>query len=105
MRNLIVGLLALTACGTAAPPAAPPAASPPEATAPLGRPASVEVPMGGKRFEPAVSSAQIPEGAWYCDMGTVHYARMHEGDGECPVCGMALVQAGEKVGADGKSDH
>lgn len=54
---------------------------------------AVEVPDEGKEFDPSVSADQVPEGAWHCDMnGEVHYAAMEEGDGECPVCGMDLVQ-------------
>ena len=54
----------------------------------------VVVPKEGKVFEPAVQKAQIPDGAWYCDMNTVHYARMDKGDGKCPECGMMLKQMG-----------
>lgn len=52
----------------------------------------VEVAPEGTKFDPPVEVAQIPVGAWYCDMGTVHYARMDQGDGKCPICGMNLVQ-------------
>ena len=50
----------------------------------------VEVPKAGKKFDPPVSKDKIPAGAWYCDMGTVHYARMDKGDGTCPLCHMKL---------------
>lgn len=52
--------------------------------------AVVEVPEEGKEFDPPVEVAQVPAGAYYCDMGTAHYARMHEGDGTCPLCHMKL---------------
>lgn len=52
----------------------------------------VEVTAEGTTFDPPVEVAQLPDGAWYCDMGTVHYARMDEGDGRCPTCDMDLVQ-------------
>ena len=53
----------------------------------------VEVAENGTRFDPPVSSARIPDGAWMCDMkGEVHYAAKHQGDGKCPVCSMTLVQ-------------
>ena len=52
--------------------------------------AEVEVPAEGRTFDPPVAIAQIPPGAWYCDMGTAHYARQNQGDGVCPVCSMAL---------------
>lgn len=46
----------------------------------------------GQKLDPAVSKAQIPAGAWFCDMGTVHFARADRGDGTCPVCHMKLVE-------------
>ena len=52
----------------------------------------VEVTAEGNEFDPPVSVEQMPEGAWYCDMGTVHYASMEHGDGACPICGMTLAQ-------------
>lgn len=52
----------------------------------------VSVTREGSEFEPPISKQRIPAGAWYCDMGTVHYARTAEGDGQCPSCGMTLVQ-------------
>ncbi len=48
----------------------------------------------GKVFDPPVKAEVIPEGAWFCDMGTVHYARPDKGDGRCPVCGMFLREKG-----------
>lgn len=51
----------------------------------------VEVSVEGGEFAPPVMAAQIPDGAWYCDMGTVHYARGEEGDGICPLCNMRLT--------------
>lgn len=39
---------------------------------------------------------QIPEGAWYCDMGTVEWASSERHD-SCPLCGMDLVRAGGTV--------
>ena len=56
----------------------------------------VDVPEGGKKFEPPVSPDRIPEGAWYCPMGDVHWAQPTEGEGECPVCGMNLKEKGHK---------
>jgi hypothetical protein len=53
---------------------------------------TVEVAADGTKFEPPIKAEQLPEGAWYCDMGTVHYARMEKGDGKCEVCGMKLKQ-------------
>lgn len=50
----------------------------------------VEVAPEGSRFNPPVRVTQLPPGTWYCDLGTVHYARPDQGDGQCPVCGLAL---------------
>lgn len=52
----------------------------------------VTVPDEGKKFDPPIKPEQLPSGAWYCDMGTVHYARMTEGDKKCPECQMNLKQ-------------
>lgn len=52
--------------------------------------APVEVPADGKEFKPPVCAEQLPSGAWYCDMGTVHWAQMKEGAHTCPICKMDL---------------
>ncbi len=52
---------------------------------------TVEVSAEGNEFDPPVQVAQLPSDVWYCDMGTVHYARAEEGDGVCPLCEMKLV--------------
>lgn len=53
----------------------------------------VEVAAAGTKFEPAVQAEQLPAGAWYCDMGTVHWAGTDKpDDGKCPECGMELKQ-------------
>ncbi|MFW6053839.1 MAG: hypothetical protein ACOC9J_03410, partial [Persicimonas sp.] len=68
----------------------------------------VDVPEDGKKFDPPVEKAQIPDGAWFCDMGTVHYAQMKEGDGTCPECGMKLKQmaaGGEEEDPHAGHDH
>lgn len=55
--------------------------------------AKVEVSAEGQKFDPAIKPEQLPDGAWYCDMGTVHWAAMNNpADGKCPECGMALKQ-------------
>jgi glucose/arabinose dehydrogenase len=68
----------------AAMPAAPAAEKAPEAAG------KVEVAAAGTNFDPPVQKAQIPDGAYYCDMGTVHFARMDKGDETCPRCKMKL---------------
>jgi YHS domain-containing protein len=50
----------------------------------------VEVSADGSRYEPPVAKSRIPDGAWICDMGTVHYASLSEGT--CPICNMRLTQ-------------
>lgn len=92
MRNLFIGLMAaamLMACDKPAEQQDAPKAAPVEAAPTL---AMVEVPKEGKEFNPPVKPEQIPAGAFYCDMGTVEYARLDKGDGKCPVCGMMLKQ-------------
>lgn len=78
-------LLTFSAVGCQSASSEPPAATPADG-------ARVEVPAEGKKFDPAVTKEQVPDGAWICDMGTVHYARGEKGDGKCPVCGMMLVE-------------
>lgn len=63
--------------------------STPEATPEPAASAS-KLPADGQRYDPAIDPSEVPDGAWMCDMGTVHYAAPHAG--ECPVCGMKLVQ-------------
>lgn len=48
----------------------------------------------GTELDPAVPKARISDGAWICDMGTVHYGRTEKGDGVCTLCGMPLTQKG-----------
>lgn len=64
---------------------------------------TLTIPKDGKSFKPPVAKDKIPQGAFFCDMGTVHYARMDKGDGKCPLCGMVLVKKGTKV--EPKHDH
>ena len=52
----------------------------------------VAVPAEGKKFDPPIKPEQVPPGAWYCDMGNVHWAQMNEGNKTCPVCNMELKQ-------------
>jgi len=68
---------------------------------------TVEVTKEGAKIDPPVAIARIPDGAYYCDMGTVHYARMEEGDGKCALCGMKLEHKGgeEKAAETGHENH
>jgi hypothetical protein len=52
----------------------------------------IAVTDAGAKIEPPVTADRIPAGAWYCDMGKVHYARAQKGDGICPLCKMALTE-------------
>lgn len=68
--------------------------------------AMVEVSDDGDEFDPPVQPEQIPAGAYYCDMGTVEYAAMKEGDGSCPICGMKLKhKAGGEATAEAEEGH
>lgn len=62
---------------------------------------TVDVARDGTKFDPKVDKSKLPDGAWYCDMGGVHYARMDEGDGKCELCGMKLKKKGEAEGGHG----
>jgi rubrerythrin len=81
LRLIPVLALALSACGST---------STSEVTAPEPSGAASALPAEGQRYDPAIDPSEVPDGAWMCDMGTVHYAAPHEGD--CPVCGMALTR-------------
>ncbi len=73
----------------------------------------VELAAAGAKFDPAIKPEQLPDGAWYCDMGTVHWAAAEKPeDGKCPECGMALKEysagahAEQKAKAiEAKDDH
>lgn len=82
MIRLALLLTALaTGCATSAP-----------TPAPTPSPSPTSLAAAGQRFDPAVDVAEIPTGAWMCDMGTVHFAAGEKHDGKCPVCGMNLTQ-------------
>ena len=65
------------------------APTPAAAKAPV---AKVALTPEGQTFKPPIKKEAIPEEGWYCDMGTVHYARSEEGDHKCPICKMKLKQ-------------
>ncbi len=53
----------------------------------------IELTAEGGKLDPPVKPERLPAGAWYCDMGTVHWAATEKPeDGKCPLCGMALKQ-------------
>ena len=58
----------------------------------------VELTAAGVKIEPPAKKDQIPDGAWYCDMGSVHFAATEEGDGKCDICRMDLVHKGGEGG-------
>ena len=72
-------------------PATPPPMEAPKADAPH-KGGGMALTPEGKKFDPPVKSEALPDGAWYCDMGTVHYARSEMGDHTCPVCKMKLKE-------------
>lgn len=73
--------------------------------APAAAGAAVEVSADGTKFDPPIKAEQLPEGAFYCDMGTVHYAQMTPGE-KCPTCGMKLkVHKVEHVAEPSGHDH
>ena len=63
----------------------------------------VEVEEQGTEFDPPIDPSRLPDGVWFCDMGTTHYAQ-HEA-GECPVCGMFLSEKSEESSDDAEHDH
>ena len=93
--------LASISCDSGSPEAPPPV--PPEvakeevAPPPAAKLAVkvVELTKEGSEFDPPIDVAEVPTGAWMCDMGTVHYARLEKGDGLCPVCNMQLIENAE----------
>lgn len=119
-RLICVAALLFAACDKPAETTGETAAPQPEATEPAGEepnsdtkeaPADgpVEVAAAGTKFDPPVKKDQLPEGAWFCDMGTVHYAQMDKGE-KCPTCGMKLVvkkgvHKAEGDGHDGEDGH
>lgn len=74
---------------------------------PIGEPVDldklpkVEVPDDGIEFNPSIPIAQLPDGAFTCDMGGLsHWSAMHKpADGKCPVCHMDLIQVGAQDAA------
>lgn len=70
-----------------------PACSSEDSPAPEQEPSqAVEVAENGTRFDPPEAKENMPDGAWICDMGTVHFASVSAGDGKCPICGMSLKE-------------
>lgn len=102
----ILALLILSACSTEQPAktAAPAKPEVPVITAPEDKTAMVSINATGAKIDPPVEPSQIPEGAWYCDMGTVHWAQMEEG--KCGICKMNLTQkATAAEGEDAESEE
>tara|TARA_R110002073_G_scaffold123819_10_gene267945 strand:- start:120045 stop:120425 length:381 start_codon:yes stop_codon:yes gene_type:complete len=52
----------------------------------------VVVTKEGTKLDPAVPKSRIPDGAWMCDMGTVHFVKTEKGT--CDLCGMPLTLKG-----------
>ena len=97
MRCLISGLVVVAALAVSGCSKTQPATAPAEEAAQVTANDEVvdlaelvTVTTEGVRFDPPVEKSRIPKGAWYCDMGTVHYAQSDEGDATCPMCKMTL---------------
>ena len=109
--SLLILLLAMTGCEkeTTAPVTEPSAqaqtAAPAVDTPAPATGGTLEVAASGTKFDPPVQAAALPDKAWFCDMGTVHYAAMEKGDGKCPTCGMMLVQKGAPAVAHDHGEH
>lgn len=85
----------------AEPTTAEPSAAEPPAAEPPAEVATVDVTAAGTKLDPPVKPEQLPAGAWYCDMGTVHWAAMEKpADGNCPLCGMKLKQKAPAAAAE-----
>lgn len=66
----------------------------------------VEVAADGTEFDPPIQPEQLPDGVYYCDMGTTHYARGENSEVRCPLCNMMLTKkGGEPAGHDHDHDH
>lgn len=55
----------------------------------------VEVAADGTVFDPPISPERLPDGVYYCDMGTTHYARADYDGERCPECNMMLTLKGD----------
>lgn len=93
--HIIASAMALalltSACSSKAPP--PSKAAQRRAKIPLASKDSKghwSIAATGSRFEPPIQIAAVPDNAWYCDMGTVHYAQSQAGDKTCKLCKMKL---------------
>ena len=88
--SLLLFAVLAVGCGQEAAQTAPePVAEPePVPVADAIGPEGLVVTADGSEFAPPIAPEMLPEGVWFCDMGTVHFARVNEGDGRCPLCGM-----------------
>lgn len=79
--------------------AAPVTTEPAVVLPPLTGPVSLTA--AGVQLDPPADKDQIPEGAWFCDMGTVHFASTDINDGKCPLCSMDLVHQASAASSGG----
>lgn len=108
---LAAPLLVLACDGSPSPAPEPSAEAPaPEAVSPeASSPAVVLPPLSGPvsltasgvQLDPPAEKDQIPDGAWFCDMGTVHFASTEKNDGICPLCSMELVHQAPAASGEG----
>lgn len=88
---LLTAALHLSACSSKAPTKSKAAAK--RAAVPMatkGSDGAWSIAPTGSKFEPPIQIAAVPDQAWYCDMGTVHYAQSQAGDKTCKLCKMKL---------------
>ena len=92
------------AAGGTAPSAEPPAKEQPAPTEESNSPAEdPKMPADGMKHDPPIALDKVPDGHWYCDMGTAHYTQKTKGDGKCPLCSMDLKHMDHaKMGHDHK---
>ena len=76
-----------------------------EGAMPLSDDEIVDVGEEGTEFDPPIDPDQLPDGVWYCDMGTTHWAQHEKGDDECPICGMRLTEKEAANDHDHDHDH
>lgn len=110
-RLALAFALMSNACSSKAP--APRKAAAKKAAVPMatkGSDGAWNIAATGSRFEPPIQIAAVPDKAWYCDMGTVHYAQSEAGDKTCKLCKMKLKYktgngAANDAGHHGAQEH
>ena len=84
---LAFGLARAGACTKSNEAQTPTESASPKTVAPQNGNATV-----GVKHDPPLAISAVPHGHWYCDMGTAHFTSEKPGAGNCPLCGMKLVE-------------